>query len=53
MPSDNGDDPFRSSRTAPKWLPGGLWLRACTFPLSLRAGDAGLALSSPLCFVSL
>ena len=46
--SCNGDEPFRSSRTAPKWLASRRGLRACTGPLSLKAGFTRLALSSLL-----
>ena len=49
--SCNGDEPFRSSRTAPKWLASRRGLRACTGPLSLKAGFTRLALSSRLLFI--
>jgi hypothetical protein len=48
MPSDNVDEPFRSSRTAPKWLLCGIGQGLTPTPSRCKTGFTKLALSSLL-----
>ena len=49
MSSHNGDEPSHSSWAAPEWRALRRRLRACTNPLSLKAGFTKLALSLHFC----
>lgn len=49
MPFCNGNDPSRSSRAAPEWRALRHGAEGSHCPLSLKAGFAGLALSSHFC----